>query len=205
MKSLTYSSVREVSLTLYKWRQWNPRESQLVKWLSLSKSGLLTWYFSLLWGLPVAVYRSSPPHPPVSISTHGLQLLLTIFEKGCISSVNPPVLIPCLGFPSQRAPDVQRWEESMGRTIWGRGRGAAPRPGLKPQSVALSWPRSRATEQKPGSLVTPTYGRPPQHSQPRNQAAAKARAWACTGLPTTTCKIFYSSPAPHRSRLQPAT
>lgn len=92
-----------------------------------------------------------------------------------------------------RAPDMQ-----------GLG-GGAPRPGLKPQSVALGWLRSRAAEQKPGSLFTPPLGRPPGHSQPRNQAAARARGRACTGLPTTMGKISYSCPAPCRSPLQFAT
>lgn len=145
------------------------------------------------------------PHPPVSISTHGLQLLLTHLREGMhfFSKSTCPHSLP--GFPQPEGSGRAKMRGEYGSDYLGEGEGRCPRPGLKPQSVALGWPRSRATEQKPGSLVTPTCGRPPQHSQPRNQAAAKARAWACTGLPTTTCKIFYSSPAPHRSRLQPAT
>lgn len=140
------------------------------------------------------VVRTSRPHPPVSISTHGLQLLLTISEMGCISPVNSPV----------RSQGSRRAKMGGGYGADNGGWGA-PRLGLKPQSITLGWSRSRATEQKPGSRVTPPQGRPPGHLQPRNPAAARARGWACTGLPTTTGKISYSSPAPPRSRLQSAT
>lgn len=74
---------------------------------------------------------------------------------GCISPVDPPVLDPRLGFPRQ--------ERAGGENGADKG-GGEPRPGLKPHSVALGWLRSRAVEQKPGSLLTLPRGLPPWYN-----------------------------------------